>query len=106
MMKNVLVALGILSILCFGIEGISAQTVSVTGNNSAIVKLTPVTVDQARKIALKRVEGEIEDEYTIEEEDETVFAYVFKIRNTDKKLFEVQIEAESGEILYAEEDTY
>lgn len=93
-------------VLVFGMVSVTAQTDSPNNSNPTIVKPTKITVEQARKIALKKIDGKIEDEYTIEEEDETIFAYVFIIRDANKKMFEIQVEAESGEVLITKEDTF
>lgn len=75
---------------------------SVTSIKSQTAK---VTVEQARKIALKRVEGKVEDEYTLEDDEGEVDTYVFIIKNKEGKTFEVQIEAAKGEVVSVEEYT-
>lgn len=62
-----------------------------------------VTMEQARKIALARVPGEVEDEYADENDDGEVTGYVFSIRKEDGKLFEVNVDAASGRITNVEE---
>lgn len=64
-----------------------------------------VTIEEARKIALKKIEGKIEDEYEIEDENEAVITYVFIIKNKEGKIFEVTVDAGTGEILSAAEDS-
>ena len=66
MKKNALVIIGIVAVLALGIIGVSAKTVA-TNNNSAVTVNNPkITVDAARKIALKKQPGEITKESTTE----------------------------------------
>jgi uncharacterized membrane protein YkoI len=106
MKKNILVVFGLA--LVFGLaNGVSAHTVSqVTANaiTNLTLKAVKVSIEDARKIALKKVEGKIEEEFNIEEDDGKISAYVFKIRDAKKKVFEVQVDANDGKIIYAEED--
>ncbi|MGI8670085.1 MAG: PepSY domain-containing protein [Aridibacter sp.] len=102
MKKNVLVACGLL-ILLVSTGVVFGNNVSVKSNNLNIIKQAKITIEQARKIALKKVDGKIEDEYTIENEDETVISFVFVIKNKAGKSFEVQVDADDGEIISAEE---
>ncbi len=103
MKKNALAAFGLLiSLVSAGV--VFGNNVSTTGNVN-VIKQAKITLEQARKIALKKVEGKIEDEYTIENEDEVVISYVFVIKNKAGKTFEVQVDADDGEILSSEEQT-
>jgi uncharacterized membrane protein YkoI len=105
MKKNALIVIGIVTVLVVGIIGVSAQTVAQSNGNSVVVTKTPkVSVEQARKIALKKIDGKITEEFTLEEEDGKIIAYAFKIKDAKNKMFEVQVDATSGEILYAEAD--
>ncbi len=104
MKKNAFVACG-LFILLVSTGVVFGNNVSVKSNDLNISKQSKITIEQARKIALKKVEGKIEDEYTIENEDETVISFVFVIKNKEGKSFEVQVDADDGEILSAEEQT-
>ncbi len=101
MKKNVLTALGLL-ILLVSTGVVFGKNVKQVNNVNA-AKSAKITIEQARKIALKKVEGKIEDEYTIENEDESVISFVFIIKNKEGKTFEVQVDADNGEILSAEE---
>lgn len=65
-------------------------------------KKAKITMEEARAIALKRVGGKIVEE-DLEKEDGRL-QYAFDIRTSDGKLFDVEIDAETGEILYADED--
>lgn len=104
MKKNAFVACG-LFILLVSTGVVFGNNVSVKSNDLNISKQSKITIEQARKIALKKIEGKIEDEYTIENEDETVISYVFVIKNKEGKSFEVQVDADDGEILSSEEQT-
>lgn len=101
MRKNALVVLGILTSLVSA-GGVFGKNISAV-SNSAVIKQEKITVEQARKIALKKVEGTVEDEYTIEDEDENVTTYVFVIKNNKGKSFEVQVDANNGNILSSDE---
>lgn len=73
---------------------------STGGSSDSVERLT---VEQARKIALKKVEGTVEEEYTIEDDDENITSYVFIIKNKKNKSFEVHIDANDGAVLSVEE---
>ena len=62
-----------------------------------------ITIEDARKIALKKVEGVIDDEFPVEDEDGKVVEYIFYIKTKYKKLWSVQVDAVKGEILSVEE---
>ena len=104
MKKNALATLGIFAILSTGAIGISAKNLVLVNPGKTVIS-TALKVDavQARKIALKKIDGKITEEFTIEDEDETVIAFVFQIETNAKKKFEVQVDADSGEVVYAEE---
>lgn len=104
MKNNKLVAFGLL--VSFGlVGGVNAQeTVSQVNTNSVVIAKAKVTIEEARKIALKKAEGKIEEEFNLEEEGGKVIAYVFKIRQANKKVMEVQVDSTNGAILYAEID--
>ena len=82
--------------------GFSAYAPSANAASKA-AKKTSVTLEEARKIALKRVAGEIEDEFTLEDDDGNATAYVFVIKDKKKKVWEVQIGAEKGDVQSVEE---
>ena len=101
MKKNALVAFGLLiSLVPAGtILGKEISQVS----SFAVVKKASITMEQARKNALKRVAGQVEDEYSIEDEDGSVTTYVFIIKSANGKTYEVQIDAANGNVLSADE---
>ncbi|NNE98110.1 MAG: PepSY domain-containing protein [Pyrinomonadaceae bacterium] len=105
MKRNKLVAFGLL--VSFGlVGGVEAKNaVFQIDVNSEIVRQAPIPIEEARKIALKKAEGKIEEEFSLEEEGGKLIAYVFKIRVEKKKVMEVQVDATNGAILYAEQDT-
>ena len=70
---------------------------------SAQTKSTKITLEAARKLALKRVEGTVDDEFPVEDVNGKVVEYIFYIKTKDKKFWSVQIDAEKGEILSVEE---
>jgi uncharacterized membrane protein YkoI len=101
MKKNALVTLGFLvSLVSAGV--VVGQDFTFV-SNFTVSESAKVTVEQARAIALKRVEGKVEDEYAIEDEDENITAYVFIIKNKQDKTFEVQVSAADGKIISVEE---
>lgn len=61
-----------------------------------------ITLEEARKIALKKVEGTVEDEFSIEDDEGKVTDYIFYIKDKKGKTWEVQIGAEKGEVVSAE----
>jgi len=81
--------------------GIVNATVSVSATEG--LQNQAVTKEEARKAALVRVPGEVEDEWDDEDEDEKVIGYVFQIRKADKKLFEVTVSVATGKVTNVEE---
>lgn len=72
-------------------------------------KLTPedkrkakITLDEARAIALKRVSGTVIEEEL--EKEKGRLQYAFDIRDSAGKIWDVEIDAMTGEVLYAGED--
>ncbi len=101
MKKNAFLVFGLL-LSVFSAGAVVGKTVS-TENNYATVKLDKITLEQARKFALKKVDGTVEDEYTIEDENENITTYVFVIKDKKGKTFEVQIDATNGDVLSSDE---
>ena len=62
-----------------------------------------ITLDEARKIALKKIAGTIEDEFSLEDDEGKVSSYIFVIKDPKGRSWEVEIGAEKGEILSVEE---
>ncbi|MEZ5306310.1 MAG: PepSY domain-containing protein [Pyrinomonadaceae bacterium] len=87
-------------VLVFSIFGVAG---SYAANKGTSAKSTKITVEEARKIALKKVAGTIEDEFTLEDDEGAVDTFVFVIKSKDEKIFEVQIGAEKGEVISVEE---
>lgn len=102
MKKNALVVLGLLvSLVSAG--AVVGKSISPENSSPMIAQAVKITLEQARKIALKRVDGSIEEEFTIEDEEENITTYVFIIKDKKDKSFEVQIDAENGAVLSVEE---
>lgn len=102
MKRNAFVVLGLLlSIVSVGT--VVGKNVSFQKGNSVIAKQVKITIEEARKIALKKVDGKVEDEFSMEDDDENVTAYVFIIKTKEGKSFEVQIDADKGDVLSSEE---
>ena len=101
-----IVSLFVITLVAFSFStvGVQAGPGIQRNNELSLVKQAKINLNQARVLALKEVEGLIEEEFSFEEEDGTVLAYVFKIRDKQDRIFEVQVDADSGEILYAEAD--
>lgn len=77
-----------------------STTVFASGTESS--GSAKITLEQARKIALKKVEGTVEDEFSIEDDEGNVTDYIFYIKDKNGKTWEVQIEAEKGAVISAE----
>jgi uncharacterized membrane protein YkoI len=82
--------------------GAIVNSASFVGETAAQRSLS-VSMEQARKAALQRVAGEVEDEWEDEDDDGNVIGYVFQIRKEDSKLFEVKVSKETGKVTSAEE---
>jgi uncharacterized membrane protein YkoI len=65
-------------------------------------KKAKISLDEARAIALKRVSGKVIEEELEKEKGRLQFA--FDIRDADGKVFDVEIDAITGEVLQAIED--
>lgn len=104
MKKIALVTLVFVVLLAF-VAVAMAGTVSIETNNFAAANQEKLTVEQARKIALKRVEGKIVNEFTIEDDEDNIVSYVFVIIDKNGKTFEVEVEAEKGTVVGVEEIT-
>jgi len=103
-MKNkALVTSGMVVSLVFANGVFGQAAIPQKNQNSAVVKSAGITVDEARKIALKKVDGKIEEEFPLEDGGKVV-VYVFMIRNAKNKVIEVQVEPTKGGIVYAEEN--
>lgn len=66
-------------------------------------KQAKITMEQAREIALKRVNGTITEEDL--EKEKGRLQYSFDIRDSSGKVFDVEIDAKTGQVLKAVEDT-
>lgn len=78
-------------------------------DNDADEKVSPeeakqakISMEEAKAIALKRVDGSILDEEL--EKENGRLQYAFDIRAADGKIFDVEIDAMTGEVLQVEED--
>lgn len=65
-------------------------------------KKAKITLEEARAIALKRVPGKVVEEEL--EKEKGRLQYAFDIRDDAGKIWDVEIDAVSGEVLYAGED--
>lgn len=93
MKKNALVVVVLLISLVL-VSVAFGKDVSKTESNS-----TAITIEQARRIALLKVSGTIQNEYSIQDEDENITMYVFSIKDNQGRIFEVQVDANRGEVL-------
>ena len=65
-------------------------------------KQAKISMDEARSIALRRISGKVIDEEL--EKENGRLQYAFDIRNADGKIFDVEIDAVTGEVLQAIEE--
>ncbi len=65
-------------------------------------KKAKITLEEARAIALKRVNGTVIDEEL--EKEKGRLQYAFDIKDSDGKIWDVEIDAITGEVLQAAED--
>lgn len=102
MMKKLL----IVALCAFGVSTLAFGAVANAASADVaftVLKKLGVTIEVARKAALVRVPGEVEDEWEDEDDDEKVIGFVFHIRKSDAKLFEVKVNSDSGKVTSAEE---
>ena len=100
--KNTAVAVGLLVTLVFGGAFIFRNGFSAFANGNETVLQTKVTKEQARKIALERVKGEIVDEEYEKENGKMV--YGFEIKQADGTVMEVKVDEMTGKIIYVGKD--
>ena len=116
-MRNIKSIMGFLAIgLAFGVlvlgapRSVNAQTESVKNEKADKEdRLTPedrknvkVSIEQARATALSTINGRIVEE-ELEKENGRV-QYAFDIRNSQGKLYDVEIDAQTGELIKAVQD--
>lgn len=65
-------------------------------------KRVKITAEQARQTALGKISGTIVEEELEKEKGRIV--YSIEIRDKDKKVFDVEVDAETGEIIRVEEE--
>ncbi|NNE68329.1 MAG: PepSY domain-containing protein [Pyrinomonadaceae bacterium] len=106
MKRNKLVGFCFVAVLAF--VGTTFGMDAVSPFASFVSTSVKITADEARKIALKRVEGKVVDEYTLEDDEGEIESFVYIIKRKDDKKFEVQIDATDGKVVsveeYSEED--
>ena len=100
--KNTAIAVGLLVTLFFGGAFIFRNGFSALANDNETVLQTKVTKEQARKIALERVKGEIVDEEYEKEKGKMV--YGFEIKQADGTVMEVKVDEMTGKIIYVGKD--
>lgn len=66
-------------------------------------KQAKISMEEAKSIALKRIDGSILEEEL--EKENGRLQYAFDIRAANGKVFDVEIDAMTGEVLQAEEET-
>ena len=71
----------------------------LTAEDHKLVKITP---EEARKTALAKVPGTIVEEEL--EKEKGVIVYSIEIRRADKKVFDVEVNAQTGAIVRIEEE--
>lgn len=101
MKSNALVVVGLLMVFVFAGVGFAQ-----TGNNSVSpsVAATPkLSKAQAKEIALKKVSGKVMEEIVSDDEKGKILFYIFVIKVNAKKLTDVMVDANSGEIVSVEE---
>jgi hypothetical protein len=106
MMKHKLTSSVILcAVLCAGAFAAKPTVWTLSGqdkNQAKLAKQARITMEQARKIALERAPGTIEEEELEKEHGKLV--YSFDIRNAQGTITEVQVNAKDGSIASVEEE--
>ncbi|MGI8641157.1 MAG: PepSY domain-containing protein [Pyrinomonadaceae bacterium] len=98
--RNIAILIGLLVTLALG-----GAVIAKNKTNSIAENLSPqtrVTKEQARKIALEKVNGEIVEEEFEKENGKMV--YGFEIKEASGKVMEVKIDAETGKIISVGQD--
>lgn len=109
MKKNLFKQFTMLAILIVGLLAISAVGVFAQDKRddndkprAELVKQAKITMEQAKKIALTRVPGTIMEEDL--EMERGRLQYAFDIKDANGKIFDVEIDAKTGEVLTAVQD--
>ncbi|HEV7906101.1 MAG TPA: PepSY domain-containing protein [Pyrinomonadaceae bacterium] len=93
------------AVLCAGAFAATTTVWTLSGqdkNQAKLAKQARITMEQARKIALERAPGTIEEEELEKEHGKLV--YSFDIRNAGGAITEVQVNAKDGSIASVEEE--
>jgi uncharacterized membrane protein YkoI len=101
MKKNALVTLGLVFLLATAGFGYATTDIDLISSVSSTTE--KVTIDEARKTALKKVPGTVDDEFWLEDDDEKITTFVFVIINKEGKKFGVHIDANLGTVTTVEE---
>ena len=101
MKKNALVTLGLVFLFAVSSFGYAPNGIALTSSVSATTE--KVTIDEARKTALKKVPGTVDDEFWLEDDDEKITTFVFVIKNKEGKKFGVHVDANLGTVTTVEE---
>lgn len=84
--------------------GISTfNRISAAPKHGVSKRSAAISLEEARKVALKRVPGTVEDEFALEDDDGNAVSFVFVIKDSKEKTWEVQIGAAKGDIESVEE---
>jgi uncharacterized membrane protein YkoI len=104
-----LIALAFGVVVLGGAQSARAQSDKDAGCGKKDQKLSPeerasvkITIEQARATALARVSGTVIDEEL--EKENGRLQYAFDIRTSEGKVFDVEVDAQSGDVLKAVED--
>lgn len=93
------------AVLCAGALAAPSTVRALSGqgrNQARLAKQARITMEQARKVALERAPGTIEEEELEKEHGKLV--YSFDIRNAQGTITEVQVNAKNGSIASVEEE--
>lgn len=96
---SLLIAFGVLTILA----GNGSAQEKEEKTNAKLAKQAKITMAQAREIAQKKASGTIEGEEL--ERENGKLLYSFDIRNAKGTITEVQIDAKTGKLLSAKEES-
>ncbi len=84
-----------------GSEPVVEEPVALEEASPGLLARAAVTFEQARATALGRINGGTIEEAELEEEDD-VLRYSFEVRGADGVLWDVEVDASSGDVLEAE----
>jgi uncharacterized membrane protein YkoI len=96
--KVSLLSMVLLGAICVSTTGVFAQAKTSKQKMTSSKRVKTVTIDSARKTALKHAAGTVESEETQTQNGKSVYA--FDIKNSKGSMHEVWVDAKTGRVIH------